>query len=53
MKYGEAMGNAECKREYHESKGSMEGGKFKLGKTLKKLTQKSKMLLFQNKQDNI
>ena len=20
MKYGEAMGNAECKREYHESK---------------------------------
>jgi hypothetical protein len=42
MKYGEAMGNAECKREYHESKGSMEGGKFKLGKTLKKINTKVK-----------
>ena len=42
MKYGEAMGNAECKREYHESKGSMEGGKFKLGKTFKKINTKVK-----------
>jgi hypothetical protein len=42
MKYGEAMGNAECKREYHESKGSMEGGKFRLGKTLKKINTKVK-----------
>ena len=44
MKYGEAMGNAQCKREYHESKGAemVEGGKFKLGKTLKKINTKVK-----------
>ena len=42
MKYGEAMGNAQCKKEYHESKGSMEGGKFKLGKTFKKINTKVK-----------
>ena len=44
MKYGEAMGNAQCKREYHESKGAemVEGGKFRLGKTLKKINTKVK-----------
>jgi len=38
MKYGECMGNAECKAEYHSSKGAgMEGGKFHFGKSLKNL----------------
>ena len=43
-KYGECLGDAQCKREYHESKGAemVEGGKFKLGKTLKKINTKVK-----------
>ena len=42
-KYGECMGDAQCKKEYHESKGAgMEGGKFHLGKSLKKLNTKIK-----------
>ena len=43
-KYGECLGDAQCKKEYHESKGAemVEGGKFKLGKTLKKINTKVK-----------
>lgn len=43
-KYGECLGDAQCKREYHESKGAemVEGGKFRLGKTLKKINTKVK-----------
>ena len=43
MKYGEAMGNAECKSQYHSSKGAgMEGGKIHIGKTFKKMNTKLK-----------
>jgi hypothetical protein len=45
MKYGEAMGDSECKAQYHKSKGAgfqMQGGKIKMGKVFKKINTKVK-----------